>query len=96
MAEESHSGGTKAKQEKLTGFVNKPVWSEITESMLIEKGVWYLVSTGPRPVCKNPGFWSKEVKEDRMVVGIAQRIIRKGVSNQIAFNIMDLKDPKEM
>ena len=31
-----------------------------------------------------------------MAVGIAQRIIRKGVSDRIAFNIMDLKDPKEM
>ena len=31
-----------------------------------------------------------------MAVGIAQRIIKEGVSNQILFNIMDLKDPKEM
>lgn len=31
-----------------------------------------------------------------MAVGIAQQIIREGVSDQIAFNIMDLKDPKEM
>ena len=64
--------------------------------MLIEKGVWDLVSTGPRPVRENPSLWSKEVKEDRMAVGTAQRIIREGVSDQIAFNIMDLKDPKEM
>lgn len=31
-----------------------------------------------------------------MAVGIAQRIIRECVSNQIAFNIMDLKNLKEM
>ena len=31
-----------------------------------------------------------------MAVGTAQQIIKKGVSNQIAFNIIDLKDPKEM
>ena len=31
-----------------------------------------------------------------MAVGIARRIILKGVSNQIAFNVMDLEDPKEM
>ena len=31
-----------------------------------------------------------------MVVGITQQIILKGVNNQIALNIMDLKDPKEM
>ncbi len=43
---------------------------------------------------ENPGLLSKEVKEDRMVVGTAQRIIREGMSDQIAFNIMDLKDPK--
>lgn len=31
-----------------------------------------------------------------MAVGIAKRIIRQSVSDQITFNIMDLKDPKEM
>lgn len=31
-----------------------------------------------------------------MAVGIAQRIIREGVIDQIAFNIMDIKDPKQM
>ena len=31
-----------------------------------------------------------------MAVRIARQIILKGVSDQIAFNIMDLKDPKEM
>ena len=97
MAEESsNSSGNQAKREKLTGFANWPVWSGITESMLIEKDVWDLISTGPRPQRENPGLWSKEIKEDRMAVGIAQRIIREGVSDQIAFNIMDLKDPKEM
>ncbi len=64
--------------------------------MLIEKDVWDLISTGPRPVRENPDLWSKEVKEDHMAVGTTQRIIREGVSDQIAFNIMDLKDPKEM
>lgn len=31
-----------------------------------------------------------------MAIGIAQQIIREGVSDQIAFNIIDLKDPKEI
>lgn len=31
-----------------------------------------------------------------MAIGIARRIIIKGVSNQIAFNIMDLEDPKKI
>lgn len=31
-----------------------------------------------------------------MAVDIAQRIIREGVSNQIAFNIIDLKNLKKM
>lgn len=38
----------------------------------------------------------KEIKEDHMAVGIMQKIIRESVSNQIAFNIMDFKDLKEM
>ncbi len=31
-----------------------------------------------------------------MAVGTAQHMIREGVSDQISFNIMDLKDLKEM
>ncbi len=31
-----------------------------------------------------------------MAIGIAQRIITEGISDQIAVNIMDLEDPKEM
>ena len=38
----------------------------------------------------------KKAKENRIVVGIARQIILEGVSNQIAFNIMDLEDSKEM
>lgn len=68
----------------------------ITQSMLIEKDVWDLVSSGPRPERQNPSLWAKEVQEDRMAVRIARRIITEGVSDQIAFNIMDLEDPKEM
>ncbi len=71
MTEESHSGGSHAKREKLTGFANWPVWSGIIESMLIEKDVWDLVTTGPRLPRENPGLWSKEIKEDRMAVGTA-------------------------
>ena len=96
MAEDSSNIGGQAKRKKLIGFSNWPIWSGITESILIEKDVWDLVSTGPRPRRENTALWSKEVKEDHMAVGIAQKIIREGVSDQIAFNIMDLKDPKEM
>ncbi len=96
MAEESNNKGTQVKRKKLTGFANWPVWSGIIESMLIEKDVWDLVTTGLRPPRENPGLWSKEIKEDPMAVDTAQRIIREGVSDQIAFKIMDLKDPKEM
>ena len=69
----------------------------ITKSILIEKDVWDLIATGSCPECQNPDLFTKEVKEDcRIVVGIARRIILEGVSNQIAFNIMDLEDLKEM
>lgn len=38
----------------------------------------------------------KITKKDRMAIGIAQQIIQKGIKNQIAFYIMDLKNLKEM
>ena len=31
-----------------------------------------------------------------MAVGIVQQIILEGISNQIAFNVIDLEDPKEI
>ena len=31
-----------------------------------------------------------------MTLGIAQQIIRERISDQIAFNIMNLRDPKEI
>lgn len=68
----------------------------ITKSMLIEKDVWGLIETGPRPIRENPRLWGKEIKEDRMAIGIARRIIVEVVNDQIAFNIMDLEDPKDM
>lgn len=96
MAEGSSGNNNQAKREKLVGFSNWPIWSGITESMLIEKDMWDLVSTGPRPERQNPGIWTKEIREDQMAIGIAQQIIKKGVSNEIAFNIMDIRDPKQM
>lgn len=96
MSEETANTGSQARREKLTGFANWPIWSMITKSMLIEKDVWDLIETGPRPARDNPSLWGKEIKEDRMAVGIACRIIVEGVNNQIAFNIMDLEDPKDM
>lgn len=66
------------------------------KSILMKKDVWDLVKTGLWPKQQNPGLFLIEVKEDQMAVGIAWWIILEGVNNQIAFNIMDLEDPKEM
>ncbi len=68
----------------------------LTKSMLIEKDVWDLISRGPRPPRQNPKLLTKEVKEDRIAIGIAKRIITEGVNDQIAFNIIDLNDSKDM
>lgn len=96
MSDEIFTTGTQAKREKLTGFVNWPLWSMLTRSMMIEKDVWDLISKGPREPIANPALFGKEAKENRMAIGIAQRIITEGISDQIAVNIMDLEDPKDM
>lgn len=36
------------------------------------------------------------MKKDQMTINIAQQIIRGVISNEIAFNIMNLKDLKEI
>lgn len=87
------SGDSKSERQ---WWQNQPVWSRITKSILIEKDVWDFILTGPRPPHQNPRLWTKEIKEDCMAVDITQKIIWESVSNQVAFNIMDLKDPKEM
>ena len=80
MAEDNTSG-SQTKREKLMGFANWPIWSMITKSILIEKDVWDLVLTGPQPEHQNPTLFSKKAKEDRMAVGIAQRIILEEVND---------------
>ena len=87
---------SQAKCKKLIDFTNLLIWSMIIKLMPIEKDVWDLVSTGLQLECQNPILFSKEVKEDQIMVEIGQQIILKGVNDQIIFNIIDLEDPKEM
>lgn len=49
----------------------------------------------PHPECQDLGIWVKQMKKNQKTLDIAERIIREGVSNQIAFNIMDIKDLKQ-
>lgn len=64
--------------------------------MLIEKDVWDLIEIGPHedPVA----LWEQEkkIKENRMAIGTATRIIKEGVSDDIFNNIIDVTDPQEM
>lgn len=90
--EQDHTVGSR--HEKLTGFSNWSRYSDLTRAMLVEKDVWDLVETGPRPALV--AFWEQRIKENRMAVGTATRIIKKGVSNDIFNNIIDITDPREM
>lgn len=96
MNKNSLGGSGQAKQKLLTGFINWPIWVMLTKSMLIEKDVWDLISNRSCPIRGHNSGWNKENKEDRMIIGIAQKIIIKGVSSQITFNIMDIDNQKEM
>lgn len=62
--------------------------------MLLEKDVWDLIETGPRPV--PPAIWEQRNKENCMAVGTATRIIKEGVSDDIFNNIIGITDPREM
>ena len=64
--------------------------------MMIEKDVWDFIVIGPWPEWQNPQLGVKKANKDWMAVEIARRIIFEGVSDQIAFNVMDLEDPKEI
>ncbi len=65
--------------------------------MLIEKDVWDLIETGPRPQQPNTStLFDHKVKEDRIAIGTAGRIIREGLSDDIFNNIIDIDDPQAM
>lgn len=85
-----------SKQEKLKGFTNWPRWSDLTRAMLIEKDVWDLIEKGLRQ--PPTALWEREqkIKKNRMAIGIATRIIKEGVSDDIFNNIIDLTNPQEM
>lgn len=67
----SPSGYSQAKRDKLTVFINWPIWAILTKSMLIKKDVWVLISIGPRVVRLPNVIWDRENKEDRMTIEIA-------------------------
>lgn len=64
--------------------------------MPIEKDIWDIVSVGPRPIRAPGALWDFKVKEDRMAIGTAIRIIQSGVNDDIFNNIIDLEDPRLM
>lgn len=68
----------------------------LIKSMLIEKNLWNLISNRSCPIRGPNSSWNKENKEDKMIIEIVQKIIIKGVSSQIAFNIMDIDNQKKM
>ncbi len=47
MSDKTYTNNTQAKRDKLTGFVNWPLRSMLTQSMMIEKDIWDLISKGP-------------------------------------------------
>ena len=94
MTDERKNTLSGSRREKLTSFTNWPRWSDLTRAMLIEKDVWDLIETGPRPA--PPPFQQQKTKENCMAVGTATRIIKEGVSDNIFNNIIDITDPKEM
>lgn len=97
MASDETPASTSAKREKLTGFTNWARWASLTKSMLIENDVWDLVETGPRPQQPNAStLFDHRVKEDRIAVGTAGRIIREGLSDDLFNNIIDIDDPQAM
>lgn len=61
--------------------------------MLVEKDVWDLIKTGPRPV--PPAIWEQRSKDNCMAVGTATRIIKEGVSDDIFNNIIGIMDLRE-
>lgn len=68
----------------------------LTQSMMIEKDVWNLISKESQEPITNLSLFGKEAKENRMTIGITQRIMKESISDQIRVNIMNLGDPKEM
>lgn len=91
---DSASSGSRG--EKLKGFVNWPRWSDLTRAMLIEKDVWDLIEDSPRQ--PPTALWEREqkIKENCMAIGIATRIIKEVVSNDIFNNIINITNPQEM
>lgn len=85
-----------SQQQKLTGFANWPQWANLTKAILIEKDVCNLFKVGLQQDLNALWEQEKKIKENRMAVGTATRIIKKSVSNDIFNNIIDMTDPKEM
>lgn len=81
-------------REKLSGFTNWLQQSDFMKIILIKKDVWDLVEIRPKPNLAT--IQKQKTKENQRAIGMATQIIKKGVSNDIFNNIIDITDSKEM
>lgn len=84
------------RREKLKGFTNWPWWADLTRAMLVEKDVWDQIEIGSRQPPTTLSERELKTKENQMAIGMATRIIKKGVNDDIFNNIINIIDPKEM
>lgn len=94
MTNKKNDTPSRLRRKKLTGFINWLQSSNLTKAMLIEKDVWDLVEIRPRPVLTT--IWEQKTKENRMAMRKVTQIIKKGISDNIFNNIIDVTDPKEI
>lgn len=94
MTNKKDNTSTDSYHKKLTGFNNWLRWSNLMTTMLVEKNIWNLIKTGPKPASVR--IWEQKIKENWIAIGTVTQIIKEGISNNIFNNIIDITDPKEM
>lgn len=68
----------------------------LQEQCLLEQDIWDFIDIS---LCKpSTKLWKKEkiIKENRMAIETATRIIKEGVNNNIFNNIINITNPKNM
>lgn len=85
-----------SKHEKLSGFINGSTCAIPTKTILIKMDIWDIVFVGSCSLQGTNIGQNKKNEEDQMAIVIAQGIIIEGVSGQVAYNIIDIDNPKNI
>lgn len=96
MNKNNFGQNSQVKYKKLIRFINQPIWALLIKNMPINKDDQVIIFVKSYLLQETNMGWNKKNKKNQIAIGMAQKIIIKGVSSQITFNIININNLKDI